>query len=90
MEESEQQYLEAIERLFDSPDMKVFLNVINAEWKPAIASQWRTLKPEQLAFEQGRYDGLEQIANHAQFCKALKEAAELHAAHDAATEYDDV
>lgn len=54
---------EQLEAMFASHGWKVMLSQID-DWQVAIAAQWRSLKPENLAFEQGRYDGLAQIANY--------------------------
>lgn len=74
MEEADRQYFEAMERLFAYPEMKIFLDDVRG-WQDAISSQWRALKPEQLAFEQGRFNGLEQVANHASLCENMYSTA---------------
>lgn len=73
------QQIEAMERLFTSPDMKVLLDQIK-EWQEDLAARWRSLKPEQLGFEQGRYDAFEQIAKWGETCEKIKESDLLDAA----------
>ena len=52
-------------------------------FKEKISTQWRTVTPDKLAFVQGRYDGLEQIANYETFIAGLK-AFEINEALEAA------
>jgi hypothetical protein len=70
----QEQYHEAMEAMFASAGWKLLLGNI-ADWQAAISSQWRTLKPETLGFEQGRYDGLNQIATFEDMLVTLKAAA---------------
>lgn len=71
MIDANRQYYETMESLFTSPAWKTFADDI-AGWQAAIAAQWRTLKPEQLAYEQGRYAALAQVMEHAGLCESLK------------------
>ena len=68
-----------MERLFSYPEWKILEDDIKG-WLEAIAAQWRTLRPDQLAFEQGRYDGLEQVLKHGEICEKLKAQALADAA----------
>lgn len=72
--QANQQYIEAMERLFMSSDFKILLDDLNG-MKEAIAISWRSLKPDQLAFEQGRYEGLSQTTDHLTFVRQLVEQA---------------
>ena len=71
MDESSRQYLEAMEAMFASQGWKLLMDDI-AGFKDAISSQWRTTKPEDLRFAQGRFDGLDQISQYESFLETLK------------------
>ena len=81
MEEADRQYFEAMETLFTSPGWRL-LNDDIVGWQDAIATQWRTLKPESLAFAQGRYDAFEQVLKHFKLCETLKAQALEQAQED--------
>jgi hypothetical protein len=83
--QASQQYIEAMERLFQNPDMKVLLDDLEA-MKAAIAGSWLTLKPDQLAFEQGRYEGITQTTNHLGMVRELVTQALSNDAAEAAIE----
>lgn len=70
--QSNQQYVEAMERLFQSSDFQILIDDLEG-MKEAIAGSWRSLKPEQLAFEQGRYEGLMQTTEHLEMVRQLYE-----------------
>jgi len=72
--EADRQYFEAMESLFNSPGWKIFKDDILG-WQEGIASQWRSIAPEDLRFAQGRYDGLEQVLKHMELCETLKAQA---------------
>lgn len=74
MTDADRQYFEQMESLFAHPGYKTLVTNIT-EWQDAISKQWRSLKPENLAFEQGRYDGLNQIATFEDMISSLKAAA---------------
>lgn len=74
MQEADRQYFEAMEGLFTSPGWKVFNDDITG-WQEAISSQWRTMKPEDLRYAQGRFDALDQILTHFKSCEAWKTQA---------------
>jgi hypothetical protein len=74
MEEATRQYLEAMESLFQHPGWKLLSDDIKG-WQEAIASQWRSLKPDQLQYEQGRYAGMAQVVEHFALCEAVKAEA---------------
>jgi hypothetical protein len=73
--EDQRQYFEVMESLFAHPGWKVLADDIQG-WKDAISTQWRSIKPDQLAYEQGRYAALEQITEHFKLCESLKANAE--------------
>lgn len=75
MQESERQYFEAMEALFAMPGWKLLKDDI-AGWQAAIESKWRTIAPENIRYEQGRYEGLEQVVKHFELCETLKAHAE--------------
>lgn len=81
------QYVEAMERLFQSSDFKILLDDLEG-MKEAIASSWRSLKPDNLAFEQGRYEGLAQTTEHLTFVRQIVEQA-IAADAAEAIEHDD-
>ncbi len=62
MDEPQRQYFEMMESLFAHTGWKLLSDDIQA-WKDAIAAQWRTVKPEDLRYEQGRYDALTQVTD---------------------------
>lgn len=72
--EADAQYFEAMESVFTSPGWRVFKDDILG-WQEAISSQWRSMKPEDLTFAQGRYAGLEQVLQHFKLCEDLKAQA---------------
>jgi EAL domain-containing protein (putative c-di-GMP-specific phosphodiesterase class I) len=72
--QANQQYVEAMERLFQSSDFKILLDDFEG-MKAAIAHSWRSLRPDQLAFEQGRYEGLSQTTEHLKFVRQLVQQA---------------
>lgn len=74
MLEADRQYFEAMETLFTAPGWKVFKDDITG-WKEAISSQWRTMKPEDLRYAQGRFDALDQVLTHFESCEAWKAQA---------------
>lgn len=74
MTEADRQYYEQMESLFAHPGYKTLMSYI-ADCQAAISEQWRTLKPENLGFEQGRYDGLNQIASFEDMLVTLKAQA---------------
>lgn len=83
--QANQQYVEAMERLFASSDMKILMDSVEG-WKTAIATSWRGLRPDQLTFEQGRFEGLEQVTDHLNLVRGLQEQDVAHAVLD---EYSD-
>jgi len=85
MEEADRQYFEVMESLFQHPGWKLLADDIRG-WQEAIASQWRSLKPDQLQYEQGRYAGLAQVVEHFELCEGLKARA---LADDENTEEED-
>lgn len=79
-----------MERLFQNPDFKVLLDDLEA-MKSAIAGSWLSLKPETLAFEQGRYEGITQTTNHLEMVRELVTQALSNDSLEAAVElYTDV
>jgi hypothetical protein len=74
LKEEERQYFEAMEALFTSQGWKLLKDDIKG-WQEAIASQWRTLKPDQLQFEQGRAAALDQVLKHFELCESLRAEA---------------
>lgn len=75
MQEADRQYFEMMEALFAMPGWKLLRDDI-AGWQEAISTKWRTIKPEDVRYEQGRYDGLEQVVKHFELCETLKAQAE--------------
>jgi hypothetical protein len=71
MDEAQLQYFEAMEALFSSTGWKLLADDI-AGWQEAIASQWTTLTPENLKFEQGRFAAFAQVVDHFKLCQGLK------------------
>lgn len=74
MDEKDRQYFEAMESLFLHPAWKLLMDDIHG-WQEAISSQWRSLSPETLRFEQGRFDGLNQITSYQETLESLKASA---------------
>lgn len=73
-----------METLFAHPGWKELVQQITG-WQAAISDQWRTLKPENLRFEQGRYDGLNQIATFENLIDTLKAKATQDSLEDVPT-----
>lgn len=70
----DRQYLEAMESLFEHPGWKILMDEATG-WQDAIATKWRSLKPEDLRYEQGRYDGLEQITKFNEMIAMVRQKA---------------
>lgn len=62
MDQHAQQYYEVMESLEAHPGLKIFLDELRG-FQEAIASQWATVSPENLRFEQGRFAGLKQATD---------------------------
>ncbi len=75
MDDADRQYFEAMERLFTSSDWRIFARDIEG-WIEAIGSQWASLRPDQLQFEQGRNDAMRQILTYPKLLEDLREKAE--------------
>ena len=73
MTQEEQQYFEAMEALFQSIGWQLLEADIRG-WMESISGQWETIKPEDLRFIQGRYDGLKQVAGLPVLIEGLKDA----------------
>lgn len=74
MTSEEQQYFDAMDALFGSLGWKLLAEDIQ-RWMSAISTQWETIKPEDLRFIQGRYDGLRQIREQPALHDSLRVAA---------------
>jgi hypothetical protein len=72
--EAEQQYFDIMDSLFAHPGWKVLADDIQG-WQEAITAGWRTVKPDQLAFEQGRAAAFDQVLEHFKLCESLKAQA---------------
>lgn len=64
-----------MESLFSHPAWKIFADDIRG-WQDAISTQWRTMRPEDLRYAQGRFDGLDQVRKHVELCETLKAQAQ--------------
>ena len=53
-------------------------------WMTAISSGWASMTPETLKFEQGRYAGMKQVADHFQAMESIKAAILADELEDAA------
>lgn len=84
MDEQARQYFEQMESLFAHPGWKTLMDDV-AGWKEAISSQWRNVKPEDLRFVQGRYDGLDQIHTLEKTLETLKAQSQEDAEQDVST-----
>jgi len=62
MDEPTRQYFDMMDSLFAQPGWKLLADDIQT-WKSAIADGWRSYTPEQIRYEQGRYDGLSQVTD---------------------------
>lgn len=60
-----------METLFASPGWRLIKDDIDG-WMKAISTQWESLSPDNLRYEQGRYQGLKQIAKHLETLETLK------------------
>lgn len=89
MDEASRQYLEAMESLFSHPGWKLLMDDVKG-WQEAISSQWQSITPETLRFQQGRYDGLRQIATHEKTLETLKASMIEQAALAASIEIENV
>lgn len=74
MTEAMQQYFDLMESLSQHPAWKLFRDDLIG-FQEAIASQWASLAPENLRFEQGRYAGIKQAADHFETLESLKAQA---------------
>lgn len=74
--EARRQYFEAMESLFSQIGWKILLEDIEG-WKVAIANGWRGYSPENLRYEQGRYDGLAQVTEMFKQIQMAKDSADL-------------
>ena len=74
MNEENRQWFEAMENLFATPGWKYLLLYIT-DCQSAISDQWRSCKPEDLRFVQGRFDGLDQIKTFENYIGVLKDTA---------------
>jgi hypothetical protein len=83
-----EQYFQAMEALFSSQGWKLLADDIKG-WQEAIAAQWRSLRPDQLQFEQGRAAAFDQVIKHFEMCESLK-AQDLEEHDNTETEEVDV
>jgi hypothetical protein len=74
LKEEDRQYFEVMESLFTHPGWKLLADDVRG-WQEAIATQWRSLKPDQLQFEQGRAAAFDQVLKHFELCESLKATA---------------
>lgn len=66
-----QQRFELYETLFAHPGWKLFISDVE-DWKLKISERWRSITPEALRYEQGRYHGLEQVTTFENLQDQLK------------------
>lgn len=71
MDEHDRQYFEVMESLSQHPGWKLFKSDLEG-FQEAIAGQWATLSPDNLRYEQGRFAGLKQAAEHFATLESLK------------------
>lgn len=73
-EEELRQWREAIEGMFATQGWGLFQRYL-ADCQAAISEQWRTCKPEDLRFVQGRFDGLDQARTFDTYLSVLQPTA---------------
>lgn len=74
LSDEQRQWFDAMEAMFATQGWGLFQRYL-AECQAAISEQWRTCKPEDLRFVQGRYDGLDQAKTFDNYIGVLKDAA---------------
>lgn len=74
MTEEDRQWFETIEPMLDSHAWKLFETYVT-QCQDAISKGWRTIKPEDVRFIQGRFDGLNQIIEFKNVVASLKALA---------------
>lgn len=75
MTDEQRQYFDAMDALFTSLGWKLLADDIKG-FTEAISDQWASIKPEDLRFIQGRYDGLKQIAAYPEMIDKMKAACD--------------